>query len=138
MESLFAAIIELFCNKSQPDEETAILRERIREKVAHCHSDELHSLTANMTLFNNLYSGPSTYESTVRAYAKKSEYRSFKPILKLLSKLYVDHQLGKYEYTVITMNNVCICLKNVERNHAKSPAIALYDCNAILSIPATS
>ncbi len=108
---VLATLIELCCSKSQPDEETAILRERIREKATHCHSDELHTLTANATLFNHKYSGPSTYESLVRTYAKKSEYRSFRPILKLLSKLHMDHRLGQYEYTVITMNNVCICLK---------------------------
>jgi hypothetical protein len=133
---VLASLIEMCCSKSEPDEETALLRARIREKAAHCHVDELHSLTANSTLFNHNYSGPSTYESIVSSYAKKGHYKSFKQLLKVISRLYTEDKLRNVSYTLITINNTCICLRNVERVAQKTPTIALYDCNAILSVPA--
>jgi hypothetical protein len=133
---VIASLIEMCCSKSVHDEETAILRARIREKAVHCHVDELHILTANSTLFNHDYSGPSTYESIVSSYAKKGHYKSFKPLLKVLSTLYREENIRNYTYILITINNTYICLRNIERTPRKSPLIALYDCNTILSVPA--
>ena len=135
MDSCFISLIDLCFSKSVPDEETTILRARICEKAAHCHSDELHSLTAGRTLFNHNYSGPSTYESIVGSYAQKSQYKSFKSLLRILSTLYREHSLRNYSYTLITINNTCICLRNTERGAQKSLTMALYNCNEILSLP---
>jgi hypothetical protein len=132
----FISLLEL-CFKSTPSEESRILHTRINEKVAYCSVDELHTLTANTVIFNHTYAGPSTYESIVKRYAGKYEYRSFRDLLKELATIYKDHRLRQYSYTLITINNTCICLKNVEHNHSKLPTMALYDCNSILSVPGT-
>ena len=134
MEAIIA-LIDL-CFKSTPSEESLILRRRINEKVAYCSVDEMQNLTQKKVLFNHTYAGSSTYESAVKTYAGKSEYRSFSNILKELAKIHKDHRLNQYAYTLITINNTCICLKNTERSvYAKLPTVALYDCNAILSLP---